>query len=736
VRRLAIGVLAVAVCLGTAAPTASGKPTNQRAVDRVLVVSVPRLTWKAVADARPPNLMALLRRSAVASMSLRTISARTTLGEGYATIGAGNRASVIDLTAGLGFDANERFESSPARDVYKRRVGDPGDARVLELGLAGALRWNRRLLYGAHIGELGSALARHQRRAAVIANADADRETSLVADGGYHREAVFGVMDRQGRVAGGTVNSALLERDPRAPYGRRLNHDRTLAAFETAWASNDVVLLELSDLERADAYGDVATSAMRRRLQAAALRRDDALLGRALAAIDPARTQVIVVSPAAPRVAEQLGVSAMAGPGVRPGLARSPTTRRAGYVTLPDVAPTILSALRLPIPHAMTGTVMTSNGGRAPDVLTARRFARDNARARFRDKATGPVSVVFVVFQVLVYGACAAALARRWRARATAAVAYLALVVLAMPLLGFLSGLVNYARLGVIGYTAALIAGAAVLAAAAWRLGRRRLLLAPGVLIGATLVMLLVDVIFGGRLQLNTVFGYSPIVAGRFSGYGNLAYGLLAMSAIVTATVAWAMLEGRRARGWAVGGVLVATLAVDGAPPWGSDVGGVLASGPAFVVMATLLSGRRIDWRRWAAAVGGTAALVAGFALVDLARPTSSRTHLGRLVAKPGDLGDVLHRKLLSNVHILTSSVWTLIIPVALAFLIFLALRPPNLLRSIQQRFPGLRACLVGGLLAGLLGFATNDSGVAVPAMMLAVLLPYLTYLLARTAHE
>ncbi len=33
-------------------------------------------------------------------MSLRTVSARTTLGKGYATIGAGNRASVVDLSAG------------------------------------------------------------------------------------------------------------------------------------------------------------------------------------------------------------------------------------------------------------------------------------------------------------------------------------------------------------------------------------------------------------------------------------------------------------------------------------------------------------------------------------------------------------------------------------------------------------------------------------------------------------
>jgi hypothetical protein len=452
-----------------------------------------------------------------------------------------------------------------------------------------------------------------------------------------------------------------------------------------------------------------------------------------LAGVDLKTTLVLVVTPAAPRTLEQLGVAAIAGPGVKPGLARSPTTRRAGYVTLPDVAPTVLDAVGRSAPDKMTGTAMTSAGGTRPSLATAKRLARDNDRTVFRDKATGPVSVVFVVFQVLVYIAAAIALGWAGSRRARAAVAYCSLVVLAVPLLGFLSGLVPYDRLGIGGYLAALFAGAAVVAAGSWALGRRRSLLAPGVLVASTLTLLVVDVLLGGRLQLDTVFGYSPIVAGRFAGYGNLAYGLLAMSTLVTATIAWALLgRGRRAT-WVVAAILVGAIVVDGAPPWGSDVGGVLASGPAFIVAGALLAGRRIDWRRIAAAIGATLVALAAFALVDLSRPAANRTHLGRLVADPGQLGEVVRRKLLSNLHILTSSVWTLIIPVALAFLILLAVRPPGLLNAIQRQTPGLRACLVGGLLAGILGFAVNDSGVAVPAVMLAVLLPYLTYLLART---
>ncbi|MCU1381281.1 MAG: hypothetical protein JWN29_4264, partial [Acidimicrobiales bacterium] len=126
-------------------------------------------------------------------------------------------------------------------------------------------------------------------------------------------------------------------------------------------------------------------------------------------------------------------------------------------------------------------------------------------------------------------------------------------------------------------------------------------------------------------------------------------------------------------------------------------------------------------------------------AAVDLSRPKESRTHLGRIASKVlnadgGGLATVLARKLNANITILTSSIWTWIIPVAIAFFGFLVWRRTGLLRALEERLPGLRACLIGALVAGFLGFALNDSGVAVPAMMLAVVLPYVTYLVVRTA--
>jgi hypothetical protein len=50
-------------------------------------------------------------------------------------------------------------------------------------------------------------------------------------------------------------------------------------------------------------------------------------------------------------------------------------------------------------------------------------------------------------------------------------------------------------------------------------------------------------------------------------------------------------------------------------------------------------------------------------------------------------------------------------------------------LEVLRTRAPEMRPAFVGVLVAAVLGFALNDSGIAVPAMMLGVLNPVLVYL-------
>ena len=80
-----------------------------------------------------------------------------------------------------------------------------------------------------------------------------------------------------------------------------------------------------------------------------------------------------------------------------------------------------------------------------------------------------------------------------------------------------------------------------------------------------TFVTLVADVLTGSRLELDGLLGYDAIVAGRFIGYGNLSFGLLAVSAL-TVTAAAATALGRRAGPDRARAVTAATVLGVGAP--------------------------------------------------------------------------------------------------------------------------------------------------------------------------
>ena len=733
---LALAVVMSATMAGAGAQSEDGLPPVPEA-EKVLIFSAPTLTWRAVLDGRPPVLSGLLERSAVASLSVRTVGPRTSLGEGYVTVGAGNRATVA---------GDEGATTASSENV----------TGVMVTGLDRLEEVNEAEGFGALPGALGDALSRAGLSAGVVANADVGvgfGEEQL------HREAALAVMDSLGRVPVGTVSPVLSMVDPSAPGGRIQDVAAAGAAFSAAWDSAEVVLVEASDLARLDVAAsassdETAAPAARR----AALTRADELLGAVLEEVDLERHLVVVVAPTSGRAGgDGLTVAAFAGPGVSPGVATSASTNRPGYVTLPDVAPTVLRGLGIERPDSMNGTPITSTGGWESGRSRVDELVVANERATFRDEATGPFSVAFILFQLGTYLLAAAALSRWPRLRPV--VSFLALVTLAQPSLTFLSGLFRYDRLGVVGYVVALFAAGAVLAILALAIarwsagpsGRARPLVAPLLLVGLTLVVLVVDILAGGPLQLNTVFGYSPIVAGRFAGYGNLAFALVSMAALVVVTGGWAAASLRRQddsggaapprrRLILAAAVLGMVVVADGHPALGADVGGVLTLVPAGLVVLLLLRGRRVRWGHVVAIAGAAVAAMAGFAALDLARPPEERTHVGRFAAQvleggPG-VGTVLERKLDANLSLLFSSVWALIIPFALVFLAFLVRRGPSVVRQLEGALPGMRALLVGALVLAVLGGGLNDSGVAVPAMMMAVLLPYVTVLALSLASR
>jgi tellurite resistance protein TehA-like permease len=93
-------------------------------------------------------------------------------------------------------------------------------------------------------------------------------------------------------------------------------------------------------------------------------------------------------------------------------------------------------------------------------------------------------------------------------------------------------------------------------------------------------------------------------------------------------------------------------------------------------------------------------------------------------------LSTVIERKIYENLSVFLQSTWLLVVIIVLAFLAYLYNRHRDRLHAITDWVPELRASFIGFAIVSVLGFALNDSGIAIPGMMLSVLNPTVVVLL------
>ncbi|MFN2522296.1 MAG: hypothetical protein ABR614_03155, partial [Mycobacteriales bacterium] len=392
------------------------------------------------------------------------------------------------------------------------------------------------------------------------------------------------------------------------------------------------------ELAAADPAGSVGGSSCAVRIVASTLPTADGAVADAVAT---GATVLVVGLPAGG--SPHLHVVLAYGPGFRPGALTSASTRREPYVQLVDVAPTVLSRLGIATPDAMIGEPM-----RAVGQVPAPAELRDEAvKADAQRSATVPFFVLLVGLQVLLLGL---ALWRRWERTAEV----VALAGTCAVGASYLANVVPWWRSG----TPALLGAAAVATTGMTLicLLGKGLLARAGLATGLVALVLVGDLLTGAHLQMSSVAGYSPLVAGRFAGIGNVAFGVLAAAVLLAAA---------STRSATVAALTALVVIVDGAPQWGSDVGGVLALVPAYAVLVLLLAGRTASLGRVAVAALVGALVVTAFGIADHARPEDQQTHLGRFVGQvmDGSAGGVLRRKAEANLGLLFHSPVTAALP-------------------------------------------------------------------------
>ncbi|WP_448608220.1 hypothetical protein [Geodermatophilus sp. URMC 60] len=761
-RAAALLLAVLAVLLPTVlvtVPPAGAAPAEGDRADRVVVVGVPGLVWDDVDPEATPALWALAEDAPIGAVSVRAARSTSCVLDGWATLGAGNRAR---------FPAPD--ESIPP--VPLPTVPLPGEAPA-DPGAAGPEEQT------PPVPPASPALSHCGLQERLAAAGLADPQAAVAAVAGDPATARFGAEPAALGAAVGCATvvgraPALAVAAPGVTIGQREELPADPGELLTGCP---LVLVGLDDLvdagEPALEGSDTGTEP---RPRAAALAAIDAALARLGAAVEAAPGETLLLVQGISEVNDgraQLHVGIASGPG-SPGARwlTSASTGRAPFVQLIDTAPTVLAALGLERPVSMNGQALQADGERPPLAEAIGVLERANTAASVHYRSTGAffIGLVLIDAAVVGLGLLVAGGRRRDRAprpvgeRLRGAARPVALGAAAVPVASYLAGLLPWElapapRLALAG--SVLLAALAVLAIAALGPWRRRPLGPPAAVLAITLGTLAGDVLTGSTLELNGLLGYDPIVAGRFTGYGNLGFGLLAVSALLL-TAALATAAARRApmgRARAVTAAVVLgagalTVLVVGSPALGRDFGGVLAALPGFLLLAMLLTGTRVTVTRMAAVLALAVAAVGTLAFVDWLRPAAERSHLGRFVEQllTGEAWTVVSRKAQANLDILLGSPLAWLLPVALVAAVWLVrpaggrwggwtqrllpapLRGPGLLRSRRDLLPPgdlavLRAGLLAGALSLALGAAANDSGVALPATGASLLVPLLVWL-------
>ncbi len=745
--------LAVLAVLVGMAPPAAAAPAAAPRRGPVVLVGVPGLQWHEITPQVTPYLWELAGRSAIGNLSIRTVTSRTCPVDGWLTVSAGQRA------------ASERQTYSICELPL---LPEPDGVGAVVPHYAEHVSYNAGSRFGARVGLLGDTVRAHggttlavgpgAALAAVGSDGRVDRylDDPAELDRSSWEGVTLGVVDLK--------DLADLYLDPPPPavveeglgYGTVDGVPRDLQGSLRFPDALDLLAEEAAEEAEPEPDPTEYSELQERRRRLAAIDADLAAVHASL----PPRSTLLVAGISVEAGASSLNAALLHGPGpdgtdFDGGYLVSESTRRAGLVALTDITTTLLHSLGTPPDRGTVGRTWRQAPRPAALEAAVDRLVEFTTAAEVVESLVPGFFSGLVATQLFIYVCAAYALnryGRRDRAKRHLVLSVTRVVALAGAAFPVSSYLVNLVPWWSAGFPQAallggvLLADAAIVAAALAGPWRRDILAPTTVVAAVTTLVLFVDLCTGSDLQMNSPTGYTPIVAGRFYGLGNIAFATFATGMLMTAAGIAHPLIARGRRGWAVALCLLlglATLFTIGWPGLGTDFGGVLALVPGLAVTLLIVADLRVTPVRLALIGGSAVAAIAALSFLDYLRPLNERSHFGLFAGQvlDGTAWPVVSRKLDAMLGSLGNWQLTLLAAAALLFL-FAVLNNPldwrvGVLWRVYEYAPTLRAGITGSLVTGLAGFAFNDSGIAIPALALTVSVPLTlaacTWVLQRT---
>lgn len=656
-------------------PSSSNEPDT---VEYVVIVGVTGLRWDDVTPENTPHLWNLAQQGSIASLSVRSARSLTCSMDGWYSLSAGARAAGDD---------------EPVEGICPPLTGegvepDPGGN-------------------GAHIATQETAVNRNRSQnkgAEVGALAEAVRCTVAVGPGAAYATA--------------------------RPTGRVDTYTPTLPAK----ADSAAKLLASCALSIVD-LGDLPETTAR----AAEAARMDSELARVLAA-RPQNSLLMVAGIADTEAPPRLHAAIADAPGMTGGWLSSASTNRPGYIQLVDLAPTAVQALGRPQSRAFQGVPANVEEGRPDDLAEAiDDLADSDHQAKAQHSTVGSYLMILTIGLFLLFAAATPVLHRMRRGHGPVGIRrpsdwVMRLLVgsavaaaLSLPA-AILSDLVPWWRawnpflvfmVVSVTITLALTAGALLMP-------RRRTPLRLMTIVSSVgAIVVAIDVLTGGGLQLNGVAGYSALEGGRYSGLGSVGFGVFAAGLMMSAGCLAQNVE-RRWRPLVIAALGTIGILIVGSPHLGADPAGAIGLTAGVCLAAVISTGGWLTFARLAWATLAGFGVMLAFAAIDLTRPEADWGPLGRFVAgvSSGTSSGTLRSIAESDVVALATSWLTVLVIGATGFVGLVLLRPSGGLKRAFGLYPAVRGGFVGTAVAAVLGGLLDGSGLYAAGAAAAITVP------------
>jgi len=717
------------------APGASGK---------VVVLVVDRIGPQDINGVDTPFLARLARDWSTGLMVTHTAEKENgkepDLGADYVTLGAGTRARG-SRNAALSFDASETFAGGPADTTARHYYTDSTGVRVPAdgvacLGVPDIRTNNKDTATADNVGLLAGTLAGAHKSASVAGDEDNYRRPVRLAP--LILSTPDGVV-APGQVAGFTIAASS------EPGGFYTDLPRLAAASAGLLARSDVLVIDTGDTGRVDRESSTMAPGVLARARRSALKRVDAFAAAFASRLDLHNSLLLMVSPGAPMKARLDGDYTTpfiaAGKGFGRGLLSSGSTRRPGLVNNADFLPTVLEFFGIAAPSKITGAAMVT-AGTAPAGKTGLVYIQGlDSQFGITRKARWPAVLGFLIgvgVFLLLSLACLPAFSGRfrggaWRDGLIRFLKPVSVVIVAAPVSFLLASAFSFS--GALFPILFCALYALVVGLGAYFLARHNVRLDPLTLVCAfSASVMLVDLLFGGRLLIFPLLGSSSLEGMRFFGQSNVVTGMMLGYAVwaVAGLAGEGIRQEPRVRWAALAALAVVSFAI-GFGALGANFGGFVAALATALIFffATSRAGFK-GWRVPAIAgvtLGATAVLV----IVD---DLFVHTHAGRAVAGgAASAVPMFGRKVLILLGQIKSVLFLALLMIAVVIALALWMkRPGSSWESRWRSEPAWTGALFAIAVGSVVALLFNDTGIAMMGAMVMITIPVVTYHFVRPA--